>query len=96
MAYNLYSEGELDLFALSRVAREAEWIELFPIPADAGGPDAIGISLPSSRVGDAAIAELTELIRLLWQTDAAVYDLVSGDRLVGPDDLIGLRDRLIG
>ena len=93
MAYNLFAEGDLDLFAWSRIAQRCHSIELFPIH-EPGRRDAIGISLPSGQVDATALDELEGVIRRLWP--AEVYDLVSGDRIASDEDLAALRARIGG
>jgi hypothetical protein len=95
MSYNLYAEGKLDFEVLSQRARQCDRIELFPI-RDAGEPDAVGIALPSSRIDDAAWAELAKLLEMLVTSKVAVFDLMTGDRIETADDLSALRERLYG
>jgi hypothetical protein len=95
MSYNLYAEGDLDLFALSGVAQQLEHIELFPI-ADDGGMDGVGIALASSQVSDAAFGELDHVISMLLASDAAVFDLMTGERIADSGDLPELHARIGG
>jgi len=96
MSYNLMAEGDLDLFELSQLAARYEPLELFPIPAEASSPDAIGIALPSSLVGPPALAALRAVIELLWSKEAAVFDLMTGERIATPDDADALATRITG
>lgn len=95
MSYNLYAEGDLDLFALSHLARRFERIEVFPIAGD-GKRDALGVALPSSRADEAAIAELRELLVTLHATEARVFDLFTGEQIATAADVAALRQRILG
>jgi hypothetical protein len=95
-SYSLYADGDLDLFALSGVARSLEAIELFPIPTDGVSPDGVGIALPSDRTGPAAASELRELIIRLWDADAKVFDLTGATQIKTDGDLDQLERRILG
>ena len=95
MSYNLYAEGELDLFDLSRVAQQLQCLEVFPIAGD-GGPDAIGIALPSKRANDDARAELQSLIGTLVLAGATVFDLMNGTQITSAEDIEVLERRIFG
>ena len=87
MSYNLYVEGDLDFVTLSAQTESLQSIEMFPI-TDAGKPDALGIALPSSRVNDAARAELTRIVGQLIASEATVYDLMTAERVTSVDQLV--------
>lgn len=96
MSYNLLAEGDLDLFELSQLAAAHAPLELFPIPAEGGSPDALGIALSSGDANDVTVGTLTRLIELLWSKDATVWDLMAGVRVAAPLDLSALERRILG
>lgn len=96
MSYNLYAEGDLDYVALSRETEHFQVIEIFPIAGD-GGPDALGIAIPSGRAElEGAADELSAFVQLLQVMGAQVHDLVEGTRIETDDDLAQLVARVIG
>jgi hypothetical protein len=91
MSYNLFVEGDLDLFALSNSTQYLQSIEIFPIDSNA-----LGIALPSSRADDNARTELTQLVQQMLAIEATVYDLVTGEKIQTSADLDALFDRIFG
>lgn len=95
MSYNLYAEGDLDLFALSKQAQHLTLVELFPIAGD-GGPTALGIAVPSiddddddDDSGDDARDELEQIVTQLLAIEATVFDLMTGEQVTDVPTLLG-------
>jgi hypothetical protein len=105
MSYNLMVEGDLDFVELAMRARQlAPRLELFPIPEEGGdpsdasvsptAPDAIGVALPRSQSGPAAVNAMRSVVELAWTKGARVFDLYSGEEIATTTDLDQLAERI--
>ena len=98
MAYNLIAEfaQEPDWDELHRVAASLTAVECFPIPSDATGASAVGVSLPAKAVDEHGWTELERFLLGLWDNyRARVFDLYSGGE-VHRDNRAELKASLLG
>jgi len=70
-------------------------VQLFPIPAENGGPTALGLSVPQRQCDDLGWEEFTQLLEVMRTKFAMeVYDLATGEK-VTPENLDACKNGFI-
>ncbi|RKG66918.1 hypothetical protein D7V80_17990 [Corallococcus sp. CA054B] len=90
MSFNLIAEAQVqaewqDLH--SELASARRLVELFPVPAEAGESDAIGISVPLRAASEDVWAELVVILGALTRRGMRIYDLQAGREVLSFEEL---------
>jgi hypothetical protein len=90
VSFNLVAEAKMQVEwqeLHSELASARRLVELFPVPAETGQSDAIGISVPLRAASEDVWAELVVILGVLNRRGMRIYDLQAGREVFSFEEL---------